>query len=50
MFACRMYGPGMSEAQCEKRVDEVVASLGLESCQYTKVNRQKGATVVARGI
>lgn len=36
MFACNMYGPGMSRARSEKRVDEVVASLGLESCQDTK--------------
>ena len=39
MFACKMYGPGMSKARCIKRVDEVVTSLGLESCQDTKVNR-----------
>ncbi|CAM9549652.1 unnamed protein product [Pylaiella littoralis] len=37
MFACKMYGPDMSRAQCEQRVAEVVASLGLESCQDTKV-------------
>lgn len=40
MFACKMYGPGMSKIRCENRVDEVVASLGLESCQDTKVNRE----------
>lgn len=39
MFACKMYGPGMSRASCEKRVNEVVASLGLESCQDTKVGQ-----------
>ncbi|CAN0443751.1 unnamed protein product [Pylaiella littoralis] len=36
-FASRMYDPVMSETQCKKRVDEIVASLGLESCQHTKV-------------
>lgn len=39
MFACKMYGPGMSRASCEKRVNEVVASLDLESCQDIKVGQ-----------
>lgn len=36
MFACKMYAPMKPQADCEKRVDEVVASLGLQSCQHTK--------------
>lgn len=36
MFACKMYTPMMPQADCEQRVDEVVASLGLQSCQHTK--------------
>ncbi|CAN0166070.1 unnamed protein product, partial [Ectocarpus sp. 8 AP-2014] len=37
MFACKMYMPNMSRAECDHRVDEVLTSLGLESCQHTKV-------------
>ncbi|CAN0151348.1 unnamed protein product, partial [Pylaiella littoralis] len=37
LFACKMYGPDMSQTQCEQRVDEVVANLCLQSCQDTKV-------------
>ncbi|CAM9546843.1 unnamed protein product, partial [Hapterophycus canaliculatus] len=37
MFACKLYGPRMSKDQREKRVDEVVASLGLDGCQHTKI-------------
>ncbi|CAN0222698.1 unnamed protein product, partial [Ectocarpus sp. 12 AP-2014] len=37
MFACKMYMPSMSRAECDHRVDEVLTSLGLESCQHTKV-------------
>lgn len=38
MFACKMYSPSMSHADCNKRVDTVLASLGLEGCQHTKVS------------
>ncbi|CAN0324910.1 unnamed protein product [Scytosiphon promiscuus] len=44
MFACKTYGPSIPHAKCESRVDEVIASLGLESCQHTKV-RNKGAVL-----
>eukprot|EP00752_Nemacystus_decipiens_P009950 g8873.t1 len=37
MFACKMYNPSMSHADSNKRVDTVLASLGLEGCQHTKV-------------
>lgn len=37
MFACKMYGPTLSEEECNERVDDVLASLGLEGCQHTKV-------------
>ncbi|CAN0497205.1 unnamed protein product [Scytosiphon promiscuus] len=37
MYACTMYSPSMSYAECNKRVDEVLASLGLQGCQHTKV-------------
>eukprot|EP00904_Undaria_pinnatifida_P002690 jgi/Undpi1/12421/HiC_scaffold_5.g02093.m1 len=37
MFACKMYGPSLSRAECDDRVDEVLVSLGLDSCQHTKV-------------
>ncbi|CAB1101457.1 ABC [Ectocarpus sp. CCAP 1310/34] len=37
MSACKMYMPSMSRAECDHRVDEVLTSLGLESCQHTKV-------------
>ncbi|CAM9919784.1 unnamed protein product, partial [Ectocarpus fasciculatus] len=37
MFACKMYSPALSRAECNKRVDKVLASLGLEGCQHTKV-------------
>ncbi|CAN0100436.1 unnamed protein product [Scytosiphon promiscuus] len=37
MYACTMYSPSMSGAECSKRVDEALASLGLEACQHTKV-------------
>ncbi|CAM9952064.1 unnamed protein product, partial [Ectocarpus sp. 4 AP-2014] len=36
-FACKMYSPMMSRGVCNKRVDKVLASLGLEGCQHTKV-------------
>ncbi|CAN0170684.1 unnamed protein product, partial [Ectocarpus sp. 12 AP-2014] len=36
-FACKMYSPMMSRGECNKRVDKVLASLGLEGCQHTKV-------------
>ncbi|CAN0437423.1 unnamed protein product, partial [Ectocarpus sp. 12 AP-2014] len=36
-FACKMYSPMMSRGECNKRVDEVLVSLGLEGCQHTKV-------------
>lgn len=38
MFACKMYGHDMAQADCNRRVDEVVASLGLQSCQNTKAS------------
>lgn len=41
LFACKMYGPDMSQTQCEQRVDEVVVNLGLEDCQDTKVSRRR---------
>lgn len=37
MFACKLYSPELSQAKCDIRVDQVLASLGLESCQHTKV-------------
>eukprot|EP00903_Cladosiphon_okamuranus_P021625 g19883.t2 len=37
MFACKMYNPEMSHSDCNQRVDTVLASLGLEGCQHTKV-------------
>ena len=42
MFACQMYGPTMSHAESESRVDEVIESLGLESCRDTKVRNYVG--------
>ncbi|CAM9583250.1 unnamed protein product, partial [Ectocarpus sp. 13 AM-2016] len=36
-FACKMYSPMLSRGECNKRVDEVLVSLGLEGCQHTKV-------------
>ena len=44
MFACKTYGPCMPHAKCESRVDEVISSLGLDSCQHTKV-RIKGSVL-----
>ncbi|CAM9446521.1 unnamed protein product [Ectocarpus sp. 4 AP-2014] len=37
MFACKMYSPALSRGECNQRVDKVLASLGLEGCQHTKV-------------
>lgn len=37
MSACKMYGPTLTQWQCDRQVDKVLASLGLESCQHTKV-------------
>lgn len=37
MFACKMYNPDLAQGDCDSRVDEVLASLGLEACQHTKV-------------
>lgn len=39
MFACKMYNSNLSQAERDDRVDEVLKSLGLESCQHTKVGR-----------
>ncbi|CAB1099471.1 ABC [Ectocarpus sp. CCAP 1310/34] len=36
-FACKMYSPMMSREECNKRVGKVLARLGLEGCQHTKV-------------
>ncbi|CAM9811429.1 unnamed protein product, partial [Ectocarpus fasciculatus] len=36
-FASKMYSPLLSRGECHKRVDKVLASLGLEGCQHTKV-------------
>ncbi|CBJ33450.1 conserved unknown protein [Ectocarpus siliculosus] len=36
-FACKMYSPALSRADSDKRVNKVLASLGLEGCQHTKV-------------
>ncbi|CAM9216387.1 unnamed protein product [Ectocarpus sp. 12 AP-2014] len=33
----RMYSPALSRADSDKRVNKVLASLGLEGCQHTKV-------------
>ncbi|CAN0188225.1 unnamed protein product, partial [Ectocarpus sp. 4 AP-2014] len=35
-FACKMYSPALSRADSDKRVNKVLASLGLEGCQHTK--------------
>ncbi|CAN0041029.1 unnamed protein product [Ectocarpus sp. 12 AP-2014] len=32
-----MYSPMLSRGECNKRMDEVLVSLGLEGCQHTKV-------------
>lgn len=37
VFACKMYEPSLPQEERDHRVDEVLASLGLESCQHTKV-------------
>ena len=44
MFACKMYSPAMSHADCNQRVDTVLASVGLEGCQHTKVGSGCGSS------
>ena len=36
-FTCKMYEPSLSKEECDKRVGEVLANLGLEGCKDTKV-------------
>lgn len=44
MLACKMYGASLPEADQNSRVDGVLSSLGLESCQDTKVSIQWSCT------
>lgn len=41
MSACKMYGPTLKQGQCDRRVDKVLANLGLEACQHTKVRHTR---------
>lgn len=45
MFACKMYAPSLTNQERGHRVDDVLANLGLEGCQHTKVGgHQLGPT------
>lgn len=48
MYARKVYNPDLSETERESRVDEVVESLGLESCQDTKVSKTSNRETTLR--